>query len=182
MAGWLLRAIVMENVAARREGLRLDLPASPAFRLDKEIKNVVTVIAKTSHYWLGHIPRTQKAAIASLFASLAETSPLVEPEAWNDPLATAAHRDFVARVTRDIARATGLSGAATTSSGWFGLQCGSVRAAVWLMRAAVASNVLARREETVLLLPVNPRNDPNGDAIVTITTRIHRLARAKAAL
>ena len=57
MTGWLLRAIVMENVAARAEGMALDLPAAPHFRLEKEIKNVVTVIAKTSHYWLEHMPR-----------------------------------------------------------------------------------------------------------------------------
>src|SRR5262249_16779600 len=47
MAGWLVRAIVMENVLARHQGEVLFLPAGPAFRLAKEIKNVVTVIAKT---------------------------------------------------------------------------------------------------------------------------------------
>jgi len=30
------------------------LPAGPAFRLDKEIKNVITVVAKTHHYWTEH--------------------------------------------------------------------------------------------------------------------------------
>ncbi len=79
MTGWLLRAIVMENVAARGEGVWLDLPAAPHFRLEKEIKNVVTVIAKTSHYWLEHMPRAQQRGIASLFARLARESPLVEP-------------------------------------------------------------------------------------------------------
>ena len=67
MAGWLLRAIVMENVAARRQGAMLDLPAAPQFRLDKEIKNVITVTAKTCHYWVGHIPRAQQQAIGELF-------------------------------------------------------------------------------------------------------------------
>ncbi len=55
MADWLVRAIVMENVCARREGSTLDLPAGPSYRVEKEIKNVVTCIAKTSHYWSGHI-------------------------------------------------------------------------------------------------------------------------------
>ena len=64
MAGWLVRAIVMENVAARRRGAILELPAAPHFRLEKEIKNVVTVIAKTCHYWLGHMPRDQQRAVA----------------------------------------------------------------------------------------------------------------------
>ena len=81
MAGWLLRAIVMENVAARGEGLVLDLPAAPHFRLEKEIKNVITVIAKTSHYWLEHMPRGQQRGIASLFGRLAKESPLVGPDA-----------------------------------------------------------------------------------------------------
>lgn len=55
MALWILRAIVVENVSIRREGSVLYLPAGPAFRLDKEIKNVITVVAKTHHYWKEHI-------------------------------------------------------------------------------------------------------------------------------
>jgi hypothetical protein len=54
MALWLLRAIVVENVSVRREGNVLFLPAGPKFRLDKEIKNVITVVAKTNHYWQEH--------------------------------------------------------------------------------------------------------------------------------
>ena len=55
MALWILRAIVVENVCVRREGNILYLPAGPAFRIDKEIKNVITVVAKTHHYWTEHI-------------------------------------------------------------------------------------------------------------------------------
>ncbi len=54
MALWLLRAIIVENVCVRREGSILFLPAGPAFRLEKEIKNVVTVVAKTYHYCTEH--------------------------------------------------------------------------------------------------------------------------------
>lgn len=54
MALWMLRAIVVENVCVRREGSVLFLPAGPAFRMDKEIKNVITVVAKTHHYWTEH--------------------------------------------------------------------------------------------------------------------------------
>ena len=54
MALWLLRAIVVENVCIRREGAALFFPAGPNFRLDAEIKNVVTVVAKTNHYWQEH--------------------------------------------------------------------------------------------------------------------------------
>ncbi len=55
MALWLLRAIIVENISVRREGCILYLPAGPAFRLSHEIKNVITVIAKTHHYWKEHI-------------------------------------------------------------------------------------------------------------------------------
>ena len=54
MALWILRAIVVENVCVRREGRMLYLPAGPAFQLEKEIKNVITVVAKTHHYWTEH--------------------------------------------------------------------------------------------------------------------------------
>ena len=55
MAVWLLRAIVVENVAVRREGNVLFLPTGPDFRIEGEIKNVVTVAAKTFHYWTEHM-------------------------------------------------------------------------------------------------------------------------------
>lgn len=54
MARWLMRAIAVENVSVRRDGALLSLPAGPSYRLDKEIKNVVTVVAKTCHYWQEH--------------------------------------------------------------------------------------------------------------------------------
>lgn len=55
MALWLLRAIVVENVTVRREDTVLWFPAGPEFRLERQIKNVVTVVAKTTHYWQEHI-------------------------------------------------------------------------------------------------------------------------------
>lgn len=57
MALWLLRAVVVENISVRREGAILYFPASPTFRLESEIKNVITVIAKTYHYWQEHVKR-----------------------------------------------------------------------------------------------------------------------------
>jgi hypothetical protein len=55
MALWMLRAIAVENVCVRREGDVLYLPVGPAYRLEKEIKNVITVVAKTHHYWSEHL-------------------------------------------------------------------------------------------------------------------------------
>jgi hypothetical protein len=54
MSGWLLRAIITENVMVRREGPILYVPAGPEFRIQKEIKNVITSVAKTVHYWRHH--------------------------------------------------------------------------------------------------------------------------------
>lgn len=54
MARWIERAAREENVDVRRQGAALFLPAGPAFRIDKEIKNVITAIAKTHHYWTQH--------------------------------------------------------------------------------------------------------------------------------
>ena len=46
-----------------------------------------------------------------------------------------------------------------------------------MMRALVASNVLARREETTLLVPVNPTVDPGGTMVAARVTRVQALAR-----
>jgi sirohydrochlorin cobaltochelatase len=55
MALWLLRAIIVENISVRREGTTLYVPAGPQFTLGGEIKNVVTAVAKTHHYWKEHL-------------------------------------------------------------------------------------------------------------------------------
>jgi Ni2+-binding GTPase involved in maturation of urease and hydrogenase len=55
MAKWLADAIVLENVAARAEEDRLLLPAGPGYRLENEVKSIVTVVAKTHHYWDAHL-------------------------------------------------------------------------------------------------------------------------------
>jgi urease accessory protein len=54
MAVWMLRAIVTENVSVRREGAVLYMPVGPHYKLDQEIRNVITVVAKTHHYWTEH--------------------------------------------------------------------------------------------------------------------------------
>ena len=47
-----------------------------------------------------------------------------------------------------------------------------------MMRALVASNILSRREETTLFVPVNSATDVTGDIVVRAVSRIHRLAEA----
>lgn len=76
MAGWMTRAINMENVAAVLDGTTVKLPAGPHFRLEKEIKNVITSVAKTAHYYVHHMSQQQKRATAELFA----LKPLLQPD------------------------------------------------------------------------------------------------------
>lgn len=178
MASWLLRAIVMENVAARAEGLTLEVPAAPHFRVEKEIKNVVTVMAKTSHYWLGHMWPAQQRAIGQLFSSMAGKTPLVEPVASSDELPHE-RSSAAARMAEAIERETGLKTSTHQYLGWLGVACPSVRMAIWMMRAIVTTNILSRREETTLFLPVNPRQDPDGHRVVDGLVRAHRFATLK---
>ncbi|MCX6024363.1 MAG: hypothetical protein NTZ05_22065 [Chloroflexi bacterium] len=55
MAAWLCASIILENVDARCEGERLFLPAGAGFTLKDEVKSVITVLAKTNHYWQAHV-------------------------------------------------------------------------------------------------------------------------------
>lgn len=59
MAAWLCATIILENVEARCVDEVLYLPISPQFELKNEIKSVVTVLAKTNHYWEAHIASQQ---------------------------------------------------------------------------------------------------------------------------
>jgi hypothetical protein len=55
MAAWMCAAIILENVEARVEEDRLLLPAGPGYQLKDEVKSIVTVVAKTHHYWQAHV-------------------------------------------------------------------------------------------------------------------------------
>jgi len=55
MAAWLCATIILENVAARCDEERLLVPADPTFALMDEVKSVITVVAKTHHYWTAHV-------------------------------------------------------------------------------------------------------------------------------
>ncbi|HEY6509603.1 MAG TPA: hypothetical protein VIY56_16390 [Vicinamibacterales bacterium] len=182
MAGWLVRAIAMENVAVSANGVMLAVPAGPGYRLDKEIKNVVTVLAKTTHYWLGHLPRVQQRQIASLFADLAEQWPLIQPAPPAADFPAQSYQAAMGRLAETIADATGLRQSGHRYLGWLGVECPTVRAAIWMMRAMVACNVLSRREGTVLFVPVNPTDDPDGHRVAATLVRVHALAAATGVL
>lgn len=55
MAGWLVEAIVAENVEAYAEGNLLLVPVGDYYTVKGEIKNVITAVAKTTHYWGDHL-------------------------------------------------------------------------------------------------------------------------------
>ncbi len=55
MAVWMAASIILENVEARFEGDRLLVPASDSFDVTDQVKSVITVVAKTHHYWIEHV-------------------------------------------------------------------------------------------------------------------------------
>jgi len=55
MAAWMCAAIILENVAARVDDERLLVPAGPGYQLKDEVKSIITVVAKTHHYWSAHV-------------------------------------------------------------------------------------------------------------------------------
>src|SRR5262245_3766334 len=55
MAAWMCAAIILENVTARVDDDRLLLPAGPGYTLKDEVKSIITVVAKTHHYWSAHV-------------------------------------------------------------------------------------------------------------------------------
>jgi hypothetical protein len=181
-AGWLARAITMENVSARCEGTWLDLPAGPDYRLEKEIKNVITSVAKTGHYWLDHVLASRQREIGDLFAAMQAESPLVQPALIGHDFEAETDEHFRRDIAGRIQAATGLKPWDGRCDGWLGMVCPSVKAAIWMMRALVASNVFARREETVLFVPVNPATDPAGDIVVRAVARVHGFARVRDAI
>jgi sirohydrochlorin cobaltochelatase len=65
MARWLAEAITEENVQARAEGAQLYVPIGDYFSLKGEIKNVITAVAKTTHYWREHLPPAVKQTLAA---------------------------------------------------------------------------------------------------------------------
>ncbi|MEQ1947338.1 MAG: hypothetical protein ABL995_09115 [Bryobacteraceae bacterium] len=176
MADWLARAIVMENVSCYRDGRWIDLPAGPHYRLEKEIKNVITVIAKTCHYFVDHMWPGQQRQIAQLFAETKANAPLVQAAASGHGFDAQRNRALSHQIAEALRLSTGMLRTGPEYPGWLGLECSSVRKAISMMRGLVVHNVFSRREETVLFVPVNPADDPEGHFVVNAVTTLARLA------
>jgi hypothetical protein len=173
-AEWLVRAITMENVSVRCRGAMIKLPAGPHYRIEKEIKNVITAIAKTSHYWFDHTWQSQQREIGDLFVKMSAEMPLVQPSLPGHGYDANAHRALAAKIMDAIHQPSGLASSGAEYPGWLGIECLDVARAIWLMRAMVASNVLSRREGTTLFLPVNQSIDPHGKIVAQRFLCVHQ--------
>lgn len=154
MAAWLQRAMVAENILARHKDTTLLIPAGPHFRIEKEVKNVITALAKTFHDWADHLSNEQKDSFAATIREL-PADHLLEPalsfESSADlapvarALAAPLQRDFGIVANRDAYRT------------WLAVPCEDDRIAAWLVRSLVVDHVLARRENDVVFVPLHKR-------------------------
>ena len=178
MAAWLLRAITIENVAVRADGVFLELPAGPSYRLLKEIRNVITVVAKTAHYWVGHMSVMHRQTIAGLVAGMNDESPLIAPLYASDEQRQGACAALANAVAEIVHRETGLAHAPRHYTDWLGLECATPQAAFSMLRMLLAVNVLARREGAVLFVPINPDVDHDGSVVSSAVALVCRLSSA----
>jgi hypothetical protein len=170
MAAWLVRAIVAENIIARRDGNALFLPAGPRFTVEKEIKNVVTSLAKTCHYLLDHLPPGCRPAGLD--------RRLVEPASREEIAASPAkYLAAASDLERGIRQVTRLDTEAGKSQGWIGVQCASEEMSVWMLRAVAVEDCLVRREGDLLCVPVSMHRDrrQGTDRVLTVVAQAHRL-------
>jgi hypothetical protein len=78
-ARWMAEQIMQENVQSFADGDFFFVPIASAYTLSGEIKNVITVVAKTSHYWQDHVLNEVKIVMAW------ESSIVGAWRAWNKP-------------------------------------------------------------------------------------------------
>ncbi len=168
-AAWLQFAVTAENVSARRRDKVLQLPAGPAFRAEKEIKNVVVALAKSAHYWEGHLTDAQQG-----LAAAEAWEPASPAEAAADPAAYEASRTELETALREA----GLTPPPPRYAGWLGVEAADEEDAVWLLRAVLAEGVLARREEHVLYLPVVVPSDGRSARAAEVFARAWELRKA----
>jgi sirohydrochlorin cobaltochelatase len=62
-ARWLSEQIRQENVASLQRGSRFFVPVGEHFTVKGEVKNVITAVAKTTHYWQDHLAAETKSAL-----------------------------------------------------------------------------------------------------------------------
>jgi sirohydrochlorin cobaltochelatase len=156
-AAWLQFAVTAENVSARRRQSTLQLPAGPAFSVEKEIKNVVVALSKAYHYWSGHLTSAQQTlAGESIWEAATPAEAAASPSQYHAA---------VSELESSLC-AAGLPVSPRRYVGWVGVETAGEEAAVWLLRAVLVERVLVRREGTVLYLPVGAPSSANQGARV----------------
>ncbi len=110
---------------------------------------------------------------------MAAESPLVEPELADHNFEADKHQMLRDKIAGSIRQLTGLRSSDRQCIGWLGLECPDIQSAIWMMRALVVSNVLSRREGTILFVAVNSATDSNGEAVIQNVARIHAFAAAR---
>lgn len=169
MAAWLTRAVMAENVFARREGELLFVPVGPSFRIEKEVKNVVVSVAKSCHYLLSHVDDDARPK--------GDGPTLVAPPLPEEiDRSRAAYTAAATKLRTAIETAVPLPVLPDADRGWLGLDCGTEETAVWLLRAIAVEDVLVRREESRLYVPVSL---DAGDATTAAVAQAHRLRLLK---
>ena len=164
-AVWLQFAVTAENVSAQRRQSVLQLPAGPAFRVEKEIKNVVVALAKAYHYWDGHLTAAQQ-SFAGQGIWVAEAATPTEAAA------TPSEYEAAVGEVENHLRAAGLPASPRRYLGWVGVETGGEEDAVWLLRAVLVEQVLARREGRILYLPVGA--SPSADQAARVGRTFRR--------
>jgi hypothetical protein len=166
-AAWLQFAVTAENVSARRRQAILQLPAGPAFRVEKEIKNVVVAVAKAYHYWDGHLTNAQQS--------------LAGDDAWEaaTPDESAANPSEYEAVIGEVEqglREAEIQASSSRYIGWVGVETADEEQAVWMLRAVLVEGVLARREDNVLYVAVGATPNPiQTDRVVRALSRAWHL-------
>ena len=151
MAAWMHRAIVAENVFADHLGNVAHLPSGPDFRIEKEIKNVIVCVAKTWHYWDGHMSENEKAKAGKV---MNDAPLIIPPQVTNYEINAATYAKAVIETLETVGAALKFEGKSSVEYGWVGFECPDEKSAAWMVRAIIACNILARREIATLLLPV----------------------------
>jgi sirohydrochlorin cobaltochelatase len=155
MAYWLHKAIVAENVLARRQGEVLLTPVGPAFRIEKEVKNVVTAVAKTFHDWSDHLSVKQKLAIAALADANSER--VLEPVLGEETKGAHEGLRGVSLIVQRAVAAHGLRVDEGSYRSWLGIECTDDRMAAWMIRVFAVRDILVRREQSTVFVPLHPR-------------------------
>lgn len=174
MAAWMHRAIVAENVFADHQSHLVRLPSSPSFRIEKEIKNVIVCVAKTWHYWDGHMSENEKTKAGKIM----NDAPLITPSlAFNGDTTSEIIAHAVNETEGTISGALKLKAKASIEPGWVGFECPDEKSAAWFVRAIIACNILARREEAILLLPafMPQSNDYHAEKAVGVFNAIRNV-------